>query len=116
MRYARAISAISGDPEFPLPASAGEDLPVGTVIVTDQVARRRAPRKCLDNLLRQPRRCRLPGHRKPKQLTPTVTHDKERKQAFKCQGWHHAEINRRDCLGMITQEMSARFAMAALGA
>jgi Lytic transglycolase len=45
----------------------------------------------------------------PKQLAPTVTHDKERKQAFKCQGWHHAEINRRDCLGMIRQECPPGF-------
>ena len=106
MRYARAISAISGDPEFPLPASAGEDLPVGTVIVTDQVARRRAPRECLHDLLRQPRRCRLPGHREPEQLSSTVAQHEKRKQALERQGWNHAEINRRDAVRMVAQECS----------
>ena len=73
-----------------------EGLPIGAIIVAHQIGRRCIPRECLNDLLCQPLRCRIPGHREPKQLTPTVTQDKKRKQAFKRQGWHHAEINRRD--------------------
>ena len=55
------------DPHRPNPPS--EDRAVCPIIVAHQIARRRLPRKGLDNLLRQPLRRRMPGHRKPQQLT-----------------------------------------------
>ena len=77
---------------------------VSTIIVTDQIARRRIPRECLHDLLRQPFRGRVPGHRKPNQLPATMAHDQNGKQALERHGWNHAQINRRDRLGMVAQK------------
>src|SRR5208282_3483964 len=57
------------------PDSPCEGLPVSAIIVAHQIGRCRVPRKCLYDLLRQPLRGRVPGHREPKQLSPAVTHD-----------------------------------------
>jgi hypothetical protein len=46
----------------------------------------------------------MPGHRKPEQLSTSVTHNDKRKQALERQGWNHAEIDRRDCVRMVAQE------------
>jgi hypothetical protein len=42
-----------------------EGLSVGAIIVAHQIGRRRVPRECLHDLLRQPLRRRVPGHCKP---------------------------------------------------
>ena len=65
------------DPHRPNPAPEG--LPVSTIIVADQIGRCRIPRKCLHDLLRQPLRRRVPGHRESKQLSPAVTDDEKQK-------------------------------------
>ena len=70
-----------------------EGLPVGTVIVAHQIARRRIPRKCFHDLLRQPFGSRVPRNGKPEQLSSTVAYDEKRKEALKCQGSNHAEID-----------------------
>ena len=86
------------------PNPAPEGLPVSTIIVAHQIGRRRVPRKCLHDLLRQPLRRRMPGHRKPQQLPPSVAHNKKCKQALEGQGRNHAEINRSNRLRMVAQE------------
>src|SRR5260221_11445110 len=86
------------------PASFWECPPIGAVIVTHQIGRRRAPRERLHDLLRQPVRRRVPGHREPKQLSSTVAHDEKCKQTLECQRWNNAEIDRRDGLRMVVQE------------
>jgi hypothetical protein len=50
------------------PNSIRECLPKGAIIVAHQIGRCRAPRECLHDLLRQPLRGRVPGHREPEQL------------------------------------------------
>src|SRR5437868_6783977 len=44
------------------------------------------------------------GHGKPKQLSSTMAHDEKRKQALESQGRNHAQIDRRDGVGMVAQE------------
>ena len=90
------------DPHRPNPAR--EDRPVGAIIVAHQIGRRSLPRKCLDNLLRQPLRGRMPGHRKPQQLSSSVADNDKREQALKVHAWNHAKVNRSNPLRMITQE------------
>src|SRR2546430_3094069 len=46
----------------------------------------------------------MPRHREPEQLSSTVAHDEKRKQALECQGWNHAEVDRRDGVRMVAQE------------
>ena len=81
-----------------------ESLPVGTVIVAHQIARRRIPGKCLHHLLRQPFGGRVPRNGKPEQLPATVAYDEKRKQALKCQGSNHAEIDCRNGIRVVAQE------------
>ncbi len=65
--------------------------------------RGRLPRKRLDNLLRQPLRGRMPGHRKPQQLTPSVADNHKGKQALEAQlGTTTGQSQR--CLRVIAQE------------
>jgi len=78
-------------------------LPVSTIIVAHQIGRSRAPRKCLHDLLGQPLRRRMPGHRKLQQLPPSVAHNKC-KQALEGQGRNHAQINRSNRRRMVAQE------------
>src|SRR5262249_26797464 len=66
--------------------------------------RRRVPRECLHDLLRQPLRRRMPGHRKPEELASTMTHDENRKQALECQGRNHAEIDRRNRVYVVAEQ------------
>jgi CubicO group peptidase (beta-lactamase class C family) len=54
-----------------------EGVPVGAVIVAHQIGRCRIPRECLHDLLRQPLRRRIPGYRKPQQLSPSVANHKK---------------------------------------
>ena len=86
------------------PDSAGECMPVGAIIIAHQVGRRPVPRERLHDLLRQPLRRRVPGHREPEQPSSTMTHDETHKQALECHGWNHTQIDRRDGVRMVAQE------------
>ena len=88
-----------GSPNFP-----PERRAICAIIVAHQIGRRRLPRKGLDNLLRQPLRRRMSGHRKPKKLTPSVADNDEREEALEVHAWNHAQVNRSDRLRMVTQE------------
>ena len=72
------------------PNPAPEGLPVSSIIVAHQIGRSGVPRKCLHDLLRQPLGSRMPGHRKPQQLPPSLAYNKECKQALEGHGWNHA--------------------------
>lgn len=100
MGSAMATEAILVGPPNP----AREDWTESSVIVAHQIGRCRLPREDLDNLLRQPFCGRMSGHRKPKQLTPSVADNDEGKQALEVHSWHHAQVNRSDCLRMVAQE------------
>src|SRR2546430_2368118 len=82
----------------------GECLSIGAIIVAHKIGRCRAPRECFHDLLRQPLRGRVPGHREPEQLSSTVAQHEKRKQALERQGWNHAEIDRRDSGRVVAQE------------
>src|SRR5215813_8297095 len=70
---ARVASVISDGPEFPFARTRTcEGLPIGAIIVAHQISRCRVPRKCLNDLLCQPLRRRVPGHRKPKELSSNM--------------------------------------------
>src|ERR1700745_3483634 len=93
-----------------------EGVPVGAVIVAHQIGRGGISRECLHDLLRQPLRRRIPGYRKPQQLSPSVANHKKSKQALERRGLgpHRDQSLRwlpRDCAGM-----SAKSATAALAA
>src|ERR1039457_7064017 len=47
------------------PDSPYEDVPVSAIVVAHQIDRCSVPRECLDDLLRQPLRRRVPRHREP---------------------------------------------------
>jgi hypothetical protein len=55
-------------------------------------------------MLRQPFGGRVPRNGKPEQLPATVTYDEKRKQALKCQGCNHAEIDCRNGIRVVAQE------------
>ena len=61
------------------PDSPCKGFPVSAIIVAHQIGRCRVPRECLHDLLRQPLRRRVPGHRESKQLSPAVTDDEKQK-------------------------------------
>jgi hypothetical protein len=46
----------------------------------------------------------MPGHRKPEQLSSSVTHDDKRKQALERQGWNDAKIDCSNGIRMVAQE------------
>ena len=57
-------------------------------------------------MLGQPLRRRIPGHRKPQQLSPSMSQDDKSKQALKRQSWNNAEIDCRNHIRMVAQEGS----------
>jgi hypothetical protein len=85
-----------------------EGLSVGTIIVADQIARCRFPRECLGDLLRQPLRRRMLGHREPQKLSSTMAHDQKGKQALKRQGRNQTKVDRRNRVRMVAQECPPR--------
>src|SRR5262245_7512979 len=85
-----------------------EDLSVSTVIVTDQIARCRIPWECFYYLPCQPLRRGMLGYRKPEKLSSTMAHDQKGKQALKRHRRNQAEVDRRDCVGMVAQECPPR--------
>ena len=98
------------DPSHPV----RESLSVSTIIVADQIARRRIPRKCLGDSLCQPLRRGMLGYREPEKLSATVAHDQKGKQALERQGRNQAKIDSRDRVGMVARGMSATSAMGGL--
>jgi hypothetical protein len=46
----------------------------------------------------------VPRNGKPEQLPATVAYDEKRKQALKCQGSNHAEIDCRNGIRVVAQE------------
>ena len=90
MSSARATGEMLVDLGSHRPNPAREDGAVGAVIVAHQIRWHRFPRKGLDNLLRQPLRRRMPGHRIPQQLSSSVADNDEGKQALEV----HARIER----------------------
>ena len=91
-----------------------EGLPVSAIIVAQKIGWRRIPRKCFHDLLGQPLRRRIPGHRKPQQLSPSMSQDDKSKQALKRQSWNNAEIDCRNHIRMVAQEGSPILGMAVL--
>jgi hypothetical protein len=85
-----------------------EGLSVGTIIVADQIARCRFPRECLGDLLRQPLRRGMLGHREPQKLSSTMAHDQKGKQALKRQGRNQTKVDRRNRVRMVAQECPPR--------
>src|SRR5262245_8997595 len=75
-----------------------------SVIVANEIFRRRLPRKCLRDLPRQPLCGRIVGHRKPQQTPTLVAEDKKCKELLKCNGRNHKQINRDNPLRMIADE------------
>ena len=59
-----------------------DGLSVSTVIVADQIARCGIPRECLGDLLRQPLRRGMLGHREPQKLSSTMAHDQKGKMGL----------------------------------
>ena len=74
-----------GGRESHRPNSIREYLSIGAIIVAHQIGRCRPPRECLQDLLRQPLRGRVPGHREPEQLSSTMPQHQKRKQALERQ-------------------------------
>jgi hypothetical protein len=73
----------------------------GSVVVADDICRRSVPGECLGNLARQPLRRRMPGHRKPQQLPPSVAENKKCEELLKGNRRNHKEINRRDPVSVV---------------
>ncbi len=55
--------------------SVREGLPIGTIIIANQISRCCVPRECLYDLSRQPFCRRMLGHREPQELSSTMAHD-----------------------------------------
>jgi len=85
-----------------------EGLSVSTIIVADQIARRRIPRECLDDLPCYPLRRGMLGYREPEKLSATMAHDQKGKQALKRQGRNQAKIDTCNCIRMVAQECPPR--------
>src|SRR5262249_22862969 len=86
------------------PNSPPEHLPISTVIVAHQIGRSRIPGKCRHDLLGQPLRRRMAGHREPQQFPPPMADNKECKQLLKSRRRNHAEIDRRNGVRMAAQK------------
>src|SRR5580765_8120376 len=55
-------------------------------------------------MLRQPLGGRMPGHREPQQLPPSVTENKKCEELFKGNRRNHKEINRSDDISVVAKE------------
>ena len=84
--------------------SVGKGLSVCAIIVADQIAWCRLPRKCLDDLPRQSLRRRMPGHSEPHQPSSTMAYDQKGKQTLEFNSRNQAEIDRRDHVRMVAQK------------
>ena len=65
--FAKAIRGANGAGVFHRSNSIRECLPISSIIVADQIPRRRVPRECRHDLLRQQLRRRMCGYREPQQ-------------------------------------------------
>ena len=77
--------------------------------IKDQIARRRFVRKCLPQLLNNPRAGRMLGHIAMKDATPVVRNDEEAEENAKSERRHGEEVHRGDGLTMITQKRRPSF-------
>ena len=76
----------------------------GSVVVADDICWRPVPGECLGNLACQPLRRRMPGHRKPQQLPPSVAKNKKCEELLKGNRRNDKEINRRDPVSVVVKE------------
>src|SRR5262245_39354837 len=72
-----------------------------SIIVPNEILRRRIPRKRLGDLLRQPLSCRMASHRKPQQLPALVAENNQCKELLKRNRWNDEQIKRRNALGIL---------------
>jgi hypothetical protein len=74
-----SISVLPGRAERrpPVPNAHGSRAAKCSVIVTDEIFGRRVPRECFGDLVRQPLRRWVLGHRKPQQLPPSMAKNKK---------------------------------------
>src|SRR6266404_9077892 len=75
-----------------------------SVIVANEILRRRVPWECFSDLARQPLGRRGAGHRKPQQLPTFAAENKKCKELLKRNRRNHEQINRRNPLHMIAKE------------
>src|SRR5258707_3263238 len=75
-----------------------------SVIVANEIFRRRVPWERFSDLARQPLGRRAAGHRKPQQLPTFVAENKNCEDLLKRNRRNHEQINRRNPLHMIAQE------------
>ena len=76
----------------------------GRVLVADDIYRRPVPRECLGNLACQPLRLRMPDHREPQQLLPSVAENKKCEELLKGNRRNYKEINLRDPVSVVVKE------------
>src|ERR1019366_5292836 len=76
----------------------------GSIVVADDVCWRLVSGECLGNLACQPLRRRMPGHRKPQQLPPSVAENKKCEELLKGNRRNYKQINRRDPVSVVVQE------------
>src|SRR5260370_26003855 len=76
----------------------------GWVVVADDICGRTVPGECLGNLACQPLRRRMPSHRKPQQLPPSVAENKKGEELLKGNRRNYKEINRCDPVSVVVKE------------
>src|SRR5580765_8620257 len=76
----------------------------GSVVVAHEICWCPVPGECFGYLLRQPLGGRMPGHREPQQLPPSVAENKKCEELFKGNRRNHKEINRSDDISVVAKE------------
>jgi len=112
MDSARETSAILAVANPHCPKSTREGLPVCAIVVVHKIGRRRVPRERLYDLLRQPLSGRIPGYRKPQQLSPSMAPAQERqigtrRSALEPRRDQLLQSPPRDCAGMSARSGTA---------
>ena len=83
-----------------------------SVIVADEIFRRRVPQERFGDLTRQPLRRRVAGHRKPQQLSPFVPENEKCEELLERDGRNHKEIDRCNAFPTVANKGFSRSAMA----
>src|ERR1017187_4887884 len=84
--------------------SSDEDLTIGPIPVTDQVAGSLFPTACFRDLICDPFCSGVSCDAKPQNLSSAVPHDQQSIEQAKRDRRHDEQIHRRDTVGMIAQE------------
>src|SRR6202022_3005006 len=84
--------------------SSDEDLAIGPVPVTDQIAGSLFPATCFGELICDPFCSRMRCNAKPKNLPPAMPHDQEAVEQTKRDCRNDEQIHRRDAVGMIIEK------------